>query len=180
MIEARFPLLAALTVILCGVTAACSAGDARCVEEEETLARVAEAWARKGEISYEPDGELVFHPDRHFDSYRVALDRLPPGFPQDFPVYPGAEPLIAWVARPSEDRIYAHALWDITDRPDEVVSWYEGALKDEGWTDQKSAVYENRGWASACKQGLQAEVGVGETDGKPTIAVLISPVSWCE
>ena len=137
-------------------------GLAACGGEEQSAPADASTRAGSAEPAAQPGAKPVPAPEA-----KVTQDALPSDFPSDFPVYPGSKPggSIGLGKGPMI------ASFSTGDGVAEVVSFYDGALGDGGWTVSDSDA--KAGTLKATKGGRSAIVRASAGANGTNIAVVL-------
>ncbi|HET9200445.1 MAG TPA: hypothetical protein VFO84_05660 [Dehalococcoidia bacterium] len=92
---------------------------------------------------------------------RIAIGRLPAGFPEDFPIPPGAEPITGIAATPALNGALI-VTFETDEGPDELLSFYEEELGSDAVV--RLARGENNLLQFEQEDGLNGQIIVGEFD----------------
>ncbi len=100
-----------------------------------------------------------------------ALERvvdLPPGFPEDAPVYPGA---IANSSGVRNGRV--HAVFSTADPTSDVLSWYLQETKANGWEDTAEIDVGEHKVLQAFKDSRELKIMISQAAGRSLIVVSV-------
>ncbi len=99
--------------------------------------------------------------------------KLPEGFPQDFPVYPGAKLTSSWTAG-GESSKGTSVVWESDDATSKVADFYKSELVAKGWKITANFNQEDTSTYSFEKNNVSGFFGVAKGEkGKTNISVTI-------
>jgi hypothetical protein len=149
LVRRRIPLcLLALSLAVCAIGGACSGGgDAdQAVETDD------------GEVTIDTgDGEVT------------VSDDLPDDFPSELEYEPAE--LVGSLSGESDGQEGTVVTFETVDGQDEVRSWYESALEDNGWRIRSESTAGGFGTFVATKGDAAASVSINASDDTTTILI---------
>jgi hypothetical protein len=119
----------------------------------------------------ESGGKVTFENSEGKVSFEGG-DKLPEGFPADFPLYPGAKIVSSFTAN-TDGKDGMSVAWETGDSVEAVSSFYKSNLVANGW--KVSATFEQGDSTTTSfeKEGWGGFMGITSTEGKTTISATV-------
>ncbi|MBI2635808.1 hypothetical protein HYW84_00575 [Candidatus Peregrinibacteria bacterium] len=105
-------------------------------------------------------------------TYNAGGNRLPEDWPEDAPVYAGAEVQFSGAANPANGKPGAAAVLITADSASDVLTFYKAELKSKGWTITTTMESQGTTIIGATKGARTFSLMIGSSDaGKTSITI---------
>jgi hypothetical protein len=127
----------------------------------------------KATVTQDRQGVGITIEGKQGEKVRIAADEagvaLPDGFPKDVPIYPGAT-----ITASATTQNMMNVTLQTKDQPQQVRTFYQGTLKQNGWEMQSTMNTPQGVMLQATKAERTQVVTIGRDDDKTTISVVVT------
>lgn len=126
-----------------------------------------------GAVNVEGGGKKVTYSGEGGEfSLDLQTDKLPEGFPADFPVYPGAKLTSTWSAKDNNGQ-GTSVVWESSDTVGKISEFYKTDLEAKGWKVNATFTQTDSATYSFEKDKFNGFVGITKKDDKSVISVTL-------
>jgi len=127
----------------------------------------------KGNVNFTDDGKKITYKGEEGNFSYEQTDKLPSGFPSDFPIYQSTKIDSSWSAE-SEGTKGVSVVWESNDAVDKIAQFYAKELPLKGWTVTSTFTQDESSTFSFKKGETEGILGIAKKDtGKSSISVTL-------